>query len=110
VKAQGGTNLLPALELTHQVLDRFKGDPDRVVAVFGDGDIGPRNRVLAEAARMKAEGIRFVTRGLGRSAARQFAELASEQDAGAEVGGVDDLAVSIAGMATALKGRRRPKK
>lgn len=109
-RAQGGTNLLPALELTHQILDRFKDDPDRVVAVFGDGDLGPRDRVLAKAARMKAEEIRFVSRGLGRSAAQAFAELASEQEAGVEVGGVDDLAESIKGMATALKGPGRRKK
>jgi uncharacterized protein (DUF58 family) len=106
----GGTNLLPALELTHQILDRFKGDLDRVVAVFGDGDLGPRDHVLAKAARMKAEDIRFVTRGLGRSAAQEFAELATEQDPDVEVGGVDDLAEGIAAMATSLKGRGQRKK
>jgi Mg-chelatase subunit ChlD len=109
-RSRGTTNLLPALDLTHKVLDRFKGDPDRVVAIFGDGDLGPRDDVLAKVARMKAEDIRFVTRGLGYAAAQEYAAVSSEDDANVQVGGVDDLAESIAGMATALKGRGRRKK
>jgi Mg-chelatase subunit ChlD len=108
-RSRGGTNLLPALERTHKVLDRFKGDPDRVVAIFGDGDLGPRNEVLAKVARMKAEDIRFVTRGLGASAAQEYAVLSSEEDSDVEVGGVDELAQSIAGMAASLKSRRAPR-
>jgi Mg-chelatase subunit ChlD len=105
-RSAGGTNLLPALERAHKVLDRFKGEPDRVVAIFGDGDLGAREAVLAKVARMKAEDIRFVTRGLGTSAAHEYAVVSSEEDADVEVGGVDELAESIAGMATSLKSRR----
>ena len=105
-RSRGATNLLPALDLTHKVLDRFKGDPDRVVAIFGDGDLGPRDDVLAKVARMKAEDIRFVTRGLGASAAQEVATISSEEDADVEVGGVADLAEGIAAMATSLKSRR----
>ena len=109
-RAHGGTNLLEPLKRTHQVLDGFRDAPDRVVAIFGDGSLGPRDPVLAKVAGMKAEGIRFVTRGLGDSAAREYEEVASEPDESAEVGGVDDLADSIAAMATSLKGRGRHKK
>jgi Mg-chelatase subunit ChlD len=105
-RSRGGTNLLPALERTHEVLDRFKDEPDRVVATFGDGDLGPRSAVLAKVALMKAEDIRFVTRGLGTSAAGEYALVSSEEDADVEVGGVDELADGIAGMAASLKSRR----
>jgi len=108
--ARGGNDLLVTLERCHKVLDRVKDDPDRVVAIFGDGDISPKSEVLAKVARMKAENIRFVTRGLGYEAGREFAEISSDEDTDVEVGGVDDLAESIAGMATALKGRGRRKK
>lgn len=100
--ASGGNNLLRPLEQCHQILGRFK-DEDRVVAVFGDGDISPREPVLAKVARMKAENIRFVTRGLGAVAAREFAEIASEQEPDVTVSGVDSLADGIAGMASSLR-------
>jgi uncharacterized protein with von Willebrand factor type A (vWA) domain len=98
----GGTDLLPALVRCHQVLDGFTGD--RVVAVFGDGDLGPaRDVVLDRVARMKAENIRFVTRGLGPYAAREFGEISDEDPSSAAIDDVTDLADSIAGMATSLK-------
>jgi uncharacterized protein (DUF58 family) len=103
-RVQGGTSLLEPLEQAHGVLDRFRAEPDRVVAIFGDGDLGPRDSVLSKVRRMKAEGIRFVTRGLGGSAAREYEEVSSEPDERVEVGSVDDLADSIAAMATSLKG------
>jgi Mg-chelatase subunit ChlD len=102
--AGGGTSLLRPLEKCHQILDRFKGDgQDRVVAIFGDGDLGPRERVLAKVAQMKAEDIRFVTRGLGSVAAHEFAAVSGEEQPSVAVSGVDDLAAGIAGMATSLK-------
>jgi Mg-chelatase subunit ChlD len=110
-RASGGNNLLRPLEKCHQILDQFKdGGQDRVVAIFGDGDIHPRERVLAKVAQMKAEDIRFVTRGLGGAAARQFAMVSSEDLPSVTVSGVDDLAAGIAAMAASLKpvtGRRR---
>jgi Mg-chelatase subunit ChlD len=104
--ASGGTSLLDPLQRCHQILDRFKGDPDRVVAIFGDGDLGPRDPVLAKVAQMKAEDIRFVTRGLGSLAAREFADVSSEDESDVAVGSVDDLAEGIATMATSLKSTR----
>lgn len=104
--ASGGTSLLDPLERCHRILDRFTGDPDRVVAIFGDGDLGPRDLVLAKVAQMKAEDIRFVTRGLGSLAAREFADVSSEDESDVAVGSVDDLAEGIAAMATSLKSTR----
>ena len=99
--AAGGTSLLIALERCHQGLDQFTGD--RVVALFGDGDLGPRERVLAKVAQMKAQDIRFVTRGLGATAAREFGEISSEEASTATVSRVEELAAGIRGMATSLK-------
>jgi uncharacterized protein with von Willebrand factor type A (vWA) domain len=106
----GGTNLLPGLIHCHRVLDDFTGD--RVVAIFGDGDLGcQRDEVLARVARMKGENIRFVTRGLGSYAARVFGEISDEDPASATIADVSDLAAGIATMAVALKshGIARPR-
>jgi uncharacterized protein with von Willebrand factor type A (vWA) domain len=98
----GGTNLLPALVRCHEVLDGFAGD--RVVAVFGDGDLGPTPDVVRDrVAQMKAENIRFVTRGLGPYAAREFGEISDEDPSSAAIDDVTDLADGIADMATSLK-------
>jgi len=99
--AAGGNDLIGPLERCHQVLGQFTGD--RVVALFGDGDLTPRHRVLVKVAQMKSENIRFVTRGLGAMAAREFGEISSEEASTATVNGVEDLAAGIAGMAASLK-------
>jgi uncharacterized protein with von Willebrand factor type A (vWA) domain len=99
--AYGGNDLIGPLERCHQILDGFDGD--RVVALFGDGDLTPKARVLKKVAEMKADNIRFVTRGLGAAAAREFGEISSEEPVGVEVRRVEDLATGIAGMAASLK-------
>jgi Mg-chelatase subunit ChlD len=99
--AGGGTDLFGPLQQCHEVLDGFGGD--RGVAIFGDGSLGSKGRVLAKVAEMKAEDIRFVTRGLGPFAAREFGEISSEDPTTAEVRAVEGLAAGIAGMATNLK-------
>jgi hypothetical protein len=104
--AYGGNDLIGPLQECHQILNRFTGD--RVVALFGDGDLTPKSRVLAKVAQMKSENIRFVTRGLGALAAREFAEITSEEPATVEVRQVGDLAAGIAGMAASLKSRGGP--
>jgi Mg-chelatase subunit ChlD len=104
--AFGGTSLLAPLGRCHQILDEYSGD--RVVAIFGDGDLGPVDLVLAKVAQMKAEDIRFVTRGLGAAAAREFARVSSADPSEVEVREVDDLAGGIAGMAASLNQRSSP--
>lgn len=105
--AGGANNLLLPLMRCHEVLGQAENDPDRVVAIFGDGDIHPRQEVLTKVACMKAENIRFVTRGLGQAAAQAFAEISSEQNAHVEVGEVAALADGIAAMAASLRYRGR---
>lgn len=99
--AQGGNNLFVPLEQCHQILGRFTGD--RVVALFGDGDLTPKGQVLVKVAEMKADNIRFVTRGLGPYAAQEFGEITDEEPATATIADVADLADGIADMATSLK-------
>lgn len=110
--ASGGNDLIGPLNRCHKILDQFKSAPDRVVAVFGDGDLTPKRQVLRKVAQMKAENIRFVTRGLGHAAAREFGEISSEEPSSASIDDVAGLAEGIAGMAASLKagrlaGRRR---
>src|SRR5260370_28674987 len=75
--AAGGNNLIGPLERCHQVLGRFTGD--RVVALFGAGDLTPRGRVLAKGAQMKSKGLGFVTRGLGEMAAGEFGGISADE-------------------------------
>jgi uncharacterized protein with von Willebrand factor type A (vWA) domain len=100
-RARGGNNLLPPLQQCHQILGRFTGD--RVVALFGDGDLTPKADVLAKVAEMRADNIRFVTRGLGPYAAQEFGEITDEEPATTTIADVADLADGIADMATSLK-------
>lgn len=106
-RPSGGTRLLGPLIRCHEILDHCGHEQDRVVALFCDGDLTPRDRVLARVKQMKAEGIRFVTRGLGADAARAIGEISSEEPGSAHVAGVDDLAAGIAGMAATLKSENR---
>ena len=100
-RAWGDNYLLTPLEHCHQILDRFTGD--RAVALFGDGDLTPKPPVLAKVAQMKAENIRFVTRGLGPYAAREFGEISDDAPSSATIDNVAGLADGIADMATSLK-------
>ena len=102
--AGGGNELHLVLLHCDQELRGLEGD--RVVAIFGDGDITPRERVLAKVAEMKADNIRFVTRGLGVYAAAAFALLDSEEADAVAVESVADLAEGIAGMSKQLHGIR----
>ncbi|MGH3211079.1 MAG: vWA domain-containing protein [Trebonia sp.] len=100
-RAWGENDLFTALNHCHQVLNRFTGD--RVVALFGDGDLTPKAQVLVKVSHMKAENIRFVTRGLGPYAAREFGEISDEEASTASIDNVAELAEGIADMATSLK-------
>jgi len=103
--AYGGNYLIPPLNRCHQILDQYTGD--RVVALFGDGDLTPKDLVLEKVAQMKAENIRFVTRGLGPLAAREFALVSSEDPSAVEVRQVENLAAGIASMAASLRATRK---
>jgi len=104
--AGGGTNLAPALRAAVDELAPLTGD--RVVCVFGDGDVGDAHAVAELAKQARAAGIRFVVRGLGRGVADQLAELLTplQHDEARSVSDVTNVRGAIASMASALRARR----
>jgi Mg-chelatase subunit ChlD len=102
--AGGGNNLVPTLQAAIEELGPMRGD--RVVCVFGDGDVGPEPPVEAEAARARALGIRFVVRGLGASAGACLERTLQPDELDTTTRTVDDvgsLRRGIASMASALR-------
>jgi uncharacterized protein with von Willebrand factor type A (vWA) domain len=102
----GGTDLMPALWQCQRDLAGLSGD--RVVAIFSDGEVSRLDEVLQTVAMMKADNIRFVTRGLGPGAA-WLEDISSEGTAAVVVKSVETLADDIAGMSQSLRmGRPQP--
>lgn len=103
--SRGGTNIVPALMLAHAELMRL-AVPDRVLAVFGDGQLGKREKAEAASARLVSDGIRIVTCGLGPESADALAVISTERIE-PRTASVANLSASIAGMATGLQRRAR---
>lgn len=99
--AGGGTNLLPALRAADKQLDDRSGD--RVVAIFGDGDMGDREGSMRQAESMKRRDIRIITCGLGGSSAQALDVISSEGRDEPRTAGSQDVAEAIAGMASGLR-------
>jgi Mg-chelatase subunit ChlD len=99
----GGTDIVPTLELGVRELGHLTGD--RVMAIFGDGDLGPREAAVRAAREVARHGIRIVTRGLGPASARDLAEIATA-DGAADAIESGDIASGIAAMVKAVTIRR----
>ncbi|MDQ2706766.1 MAG: VWA domain-containing protein [Actinomycetota bacterium] len=104
-RASGGNDLRPTLRAAIKELGPLEGD--RVVCVFGDGDVGSDERgVEALANQARTLGIRFVVRGLGTHASASLSRtLGPDESAQPEstVADVAGLRSGIASMAQALK-------
>ena len=101
----GGTDLMPALWQCQRDLAGLDGD--RVVAIFSDGGVSRLDEVLQTVAEMKADNVRFVTRGLGYGAS-WLESISSEGAADVTVQSAETLADDIAGMSQSLRlGRPR---
>lgn len=98
--ATGGNDIVPTLLHCKSMLADAVGD--RVVAIFGDGDLGDARAASAEASRLLALGIRVITCGLGDASAEQLGTISSVV-ADRRVASADDIASAIAGMASSLK-------
>jgi uncharacterized protein (DUF58 family) len=108
----GGNDLTPTLRLGIRELGHETGD--RVMAIFGDGDVGPLPQVV-EAARQAAElGIRIIVRGLGERAADQLSTIATDGDGtSAVISSADGIEGAVAAMAASVVGglsRRRDRR
>jgi Mg-chelatase subunit ChlD len=101
----GGTNITPALRLGIEQLGGLTGD--RVLAVFGDGDLGPVKAALAAARDAKARGIRIVVRGLGPHAATELSRIATDADDDPLIPSSDAIEAGLASMARHLTIRRK---
>ncbi len=101
--SQGGTDVVPALQESERILAGRTGD--RVIAVFGDGDLGDRTRALHEASRLAGQGIRVITCGLGDSSAEELNAISTEADRAPRVAQQGNIADAIAGMAEGLRRR-----
>ncbi len=102
--ADGGNDLRPTLRIAIDELGPLRGD--RVVCVFGDGDVGDPRSVAVDAARARELGIRFVVRGLGAAASAGLTRaLTPGEDAAAHT--VNDVSQVSRGIASMVADIRR---
>lgn len=102
----GGNDLLPTLALAKRDLVPQEGD--RVLCVFGDGDVGDRGPAVAAARELCALGVRIVVRGLGPHASAALSELMcpGQQEETSLVEDVNAISTGIASMAEGLTAAR----
>lgn len=102
--ASGGTNVTPTLAHGIEQLGALTGD--RVLAIFGDGDLGDQNSAVAMARNAAARGIRIIVRGLGEHAAAQLNLIATDAAGPAAAAAVADargIEGAIASMVRELR-------
>ena len=103
----GGTNVLPALRLAGEVLLELDVS-DRVIAVFGDGDLGNDAAAKQCAAQLAARGIRIVTLGLGDASAQALAVISTETAQTVPRGTTSStMSADIQGLARGLIARKK---
>ena len=98
--AAGGNDAVPFLALAQRQLMALDVG-DRVVAIFGDGDLGDRRRAQEKASELINDNIRILTCGLGEASAQELAAISTENSA-PRTATAEDLADSIASMARGL--------
>jgi hypothetical protein len=104
-RSSGGTDLVPTLRLCKEIFAARKGD--RVLCVFGDGDVGNRDKAQRLARELCAMGVRIVVRGLGHGAQEALSALVcpgenGENDSAQLIEDVQGIETGIASMATGL--------
>ncbi|OXM47045.1 vWA domain-containing protein [Amycolatopsis alba] len=103
----GGNNLLPTLRIAKEDLAPLTGD--RVLCVFGDGDVGKRGPAVGAARELCALGVRIVVRGLGHGATKALSALVcpGQQDEDRLIEDVRSISAGIASMAKGLTVSRK---
>lgn len=107
-RVKGGTDLLPALREAARRLEGSEAE-DRVIAVFGDGDLGVHAAMTGRfAAHLKTQGIRIITMGLGHASATALSRIASETvDDEVMVASRETLVENISSMSRGLRRRKQ---
>ncbi len=103
----GGNDITPTLRACHKWLRERPVTTDRVVVIFGDGDLGDRTRAIESAAVLRADNIRILTVGLGDQAARALDEISTETKDTPHTATPETITSSIALMAKGLGRRSR---
>ena len=103
--AGGGNDIVPTLDRSRALLRDRPGD--RVVAIFGDGDLGDEAAASRKAHALGTENIRILTLGLGLASAQSLNVISTETADEPRVAHADDIASSIAGLASGLRRRGR---
>ncbi|GLY38257.1 hypothetical protein Amsp01_042810 [Amycolatopsis sp. NBRC 101858] len=85
---------------------------NRVLCVFGDGDVGDRERAIALARELCVQGVRIIVRGLGTAAAGALSALAcpGQQDERQLIADEQSIRAGIASMAKGLTGAGPPER
>ncbi len=103
-RAGGGNDIVPTLRLADRLLEGRGGD--RVVAIFGDGDLGDPRAAAQAADVLRAKNIRIITCGLGDASARALDEISTEDRSAPRTAAADTISDAVAGLVTSL--RRNP--
>jgi len=101
----GGNDICPTLHHGRDQLANLTGD--RVLAIFGDGDLGSPAPAKELSKRLARQGIRIVTMGLGDASARALDEISTEIDEAPRAAQPDTLAEDVAGLSSLLKRKSR---
>lgn len=107
-QASGGNNICPTLSYAHSCLRDFPVVSDRVVAIFGDGDLGNPGEATKAAAPLVADNIRIITCGLGDQSASALDVISTESRDSARKADLSSLADDVAQMASALISKKTP--
>ena len=100
---------MPALVLAGRLLLDLDVS-DRVIAVFGDGDLGKAQAAKECAAELAAQGVRIITLGLGDASAQALAEISTETvDLTPRATTSSTMSADIQGLARGImmRGKRR---
>ncbi len=97
----GGNDIQPTLHRCWEELSGLAGD--RVVAIFGDGDLGPAEPAKLLAGELASDGIRIITKGLGDDSARTLDSISTEMLKTPRAASAETLEADIAAMSAGLK-------
>lgn len=103
-----GTDLVPTLLVAKKLFTGMPGD--RVLCVFGDGDIGNRRIAVRLSRELCAMGVRIIVRGLGAGATAKLEKLLCPGAPAADsqvIRDVNAIESGIASMATGFTAMRR---